>query len=70
MEDKIKRLEEWVNNHYNVTICGWTAERSEGNFDDVFCDGSQSGESWAAYEVGQILGMDLEEPEEAEEEEW
>lgn len=66
MEDKIKQLEEWVRKTYSPTVCGWTSERSEGNFDDVFCDGSQSGESWAAYEVGKILGMDLEEPDEPE----
>jgi len=51
MEDKIKKLEEWVNNNYSPYKCGWT-------------DGIESGVSYAAYEIGCILGMDLEEPEE------
>lgn len=38
--------------------------RSSGNESDVFCDGYDCGISNAAYEIGCILGMELEEPEE------
>ena len=62
MEDKIKNLMEWVNKKYSPTKCGWTMFRSEGNYADVFSDGMASGTSWAAYEIGSILGMDLEQP--------
>jgi len=60
MEDKIKKLEEWVNKNYSPIKCGWTAERSMGNYDDCFDDGVSSGTSFSAYMVGIILGMDLE----------
>lgn len=50
--------------NYEQRATGWTYERSEGNSCDCFDDGFTSGISWAAYEVGCILGMDLEEPEE------
>ena len=63
MEEKIKRLEEWVTKNYDSYTTGWTAERSRGNFDDCFSDGFESGTSCAAYEIGCILGMELEEPE-------
>ena len=64
MEDKIMELEKWVKDKYNPITCGWTAERSMGNYDDCFDDGSESGTSWAAYEVGFILGMKLKKPSE------
>lgn len=60
-------VKEWVKTNYNPAACGWTAERSFGNCDDCFYDGQESGISCAAYEIGCILGLDLEEPEEAEE---
>lgn len=69
MNDDIRRkLEEWVKRNYNPDATGYTVERSMGNYDDVFNDGVAHGESWAAYAVGRILGMELEEPEELEEE--
>ena len=61
VENKLKK---WVNKNYKSYTTGWTAERSRGNYDDCFEDGSDSGRSWAAYEVGCILGMDLEDPDE------
>lgn len=63
MEDKIrKKLEEWVLKNYNQSATGWTSERSFGNCDDCFEDGYQCGESWAAYTIGMILGMELDAP--------
>ena len=56
------KLKEWVEKNYNSCAVNWTAERSRGNYDDCFSDGSECGTSWAAYEVGQILGMELEDP--------
>ena len=64
------RLEEWVNDNYKQYATGWTYERSEGNYCDCFGDGFTSGTSWAAYEVGCILGMELEEPKYDEERCW
>jgi len=62
MEDKIQELKKWVKDNYNSNKCGWTAERSFGNYDDCFDDGCGAGTSFAAYEVGCILGMELKEP--------
>ena len=62
-------LEKWVRKNYKQHTTGWTWERSEGNSFDCFNDGYQCGTSWAAYEIGQILGMELEEPDEPIEEE-
>ena len=61
-EHIIKQLKEWVNKNYNQHTTGWTSQRSMGNFDDCFEDGAECGRSWCAYEVGQILGIELEEP--------
>lgn len=68
MEDKIKKLEAWVVENYNPTTCSWTDERSAGNSYDCFEDGQENARSWAAYSVGSILGMELEEPECSEDE--
>lgn len=59
-----ERIKEWVNKNYSPIKCGWTSERSEGNFDDCFNDGYECGTSWAAYELGEILGLELEKPDE------
>lgn len=64
--DVLDQLKTWVNNHYSPVKCGWTALRSMGNYDDCFEDGAESGMSWAAYELGEILGLDLVKPEEPE----
>lgn len=64
MEEMIEKIRELVNERYHPHRCGWTSQRSEGNYDDCFQDGCGSGESWLAYEIGEILGMKLEEPDE------
>ena len=64
-----RRLSTGVNKNYDSNATGWTSERSCGNFDDVFEDGVTSGYAWAACEIGQILGMNLEEPDEPDYEE-
>jgi hypothetical protein len=61
--DVIEKLKKWVIENYKQYATGWTYERSEGNYADCFDDGEECGISWAAYMVGEILGMDLEEPE-------
>lgn len=63
-ENIIKELEKWVRDNYKQYSTGWTWLRSEGNCCDCFDDGCEHATSWAAYEVGCILGMDLEEPDE------
>jgi hypothetical protein len=63
-KDITDKLQEWVKINYTSSNCGWTAERSRGNYDDCFEDGEHCGFSCAAYEVGMMLGMKLEEPDE------
>ena len=60
--DIIEQLKAWVKDNYKQYTTGWTYERSEGNYYDCFDDGMECGTSWAAWTVGQILGMELEEP--------
>lgn len=57
MEEIIEKLKEWVNKNYDPYACGFTPQRSEGNYYDCFFDGESCGTSYAAYEVGQILGL-------------
>lgn len=64
MEEKINEIKELVLQNYSSAKCGWTAERSMGNFDDCFDDGVESGTAYFAYQIGYILEMNLEEPEE------
>ena len=65
MDEKIrKKLEKWVKENYKQNTTGWTWLRSEGNCSDCFDDGYECATSWAAYEVGSILGMELKEPDE------
>lgn len=59
----MQRIKECIYKNYSPTKCGWTSERSEGNFNDCFNDGYEYGTSWAAYSISQILDMDLPEPE-------
>lgn len=67
IKEIIEKLEQWVLDNYNPHTTSYTAERSRGNCDDCFFDGEDCGRSWAALEVGTILGVDLEEPEITEE---
>lgn len=62
--DKISKIESIVIENYNSEKCGATSEWSHGNSDDVFSDGEDYGRSWLAHEIGTVLEMDLEEPEE------
>ena len=68
-EEIIAKLKKEVKANYSPYKCGWTSQRSEGNYDDCFNDGNESGSSYVWYEVGCILGMDLPEPEEPKYEE-
>lgn len=71
MDNNIReQLEKWVRDNYKQYTTGWTFERSEGNYVDCFDDGCECATSWAAYEVGCILGMVLEEPEYDDEDEF
>lgn len=65
-QEIIEKLKAEVKANYLPYKCGWTSQRSEGNYDDCFNDGCESGSSYTWYEVGCILGMDLKEPEEPE----
>lgn len=61
MDKKVENaLKKWVKENYDDAKLKWTAERSRGNYDDCFEDGGDCGRAYAALEVGNILGMDLE----------
>lgn len=62
MEKIIENLKKWVKDNYDPEDCALTVECSMGNYDDVFADGERSQLSYDAYNIGMILGMDLEEP--------
>lgn len=66
---QITKFEKWIKDNYKQYATGWTWERSDGNSCDVFDDGYQAGRSWAAYEIGCMLGIELEEPNEPKYEE-
>lgn len=59
MSNIIEQLESWVKENYNNYALEYTYERSEGNSSDCFEDGFECGTSFAALEVGKILGMDI-----------
>ena len=63
-EQLIKKLKELVTENYSSSKCGWTSERSMGNYDDCFDEGYECGRSLLSYELGCILEMELEEPDE------
>lgn len=60
---QVQKIKELVLTNYDKQICEYTPERSFGNYDDVFNDGYECGQSWLAYSISQILDMDLPEPE-------
>ena len=60
MPDVIEQLESWVKENYNARDCELTYECSEGNSYNCFVDGVACGTSLAAFDVGKILGMDIE----------
>lgn len=63
MNEEIKNeLINWVKSNYIPRQCGYTEMMSSGNESDVFDDGYYCGVSTSAYEIGCILGMELEEP--------
>ena len=62
----IENIKNKVYENYDSEMCGATSEWSHGNSSDVFSDGEDRGRSLMAYEMGCILGMELEEPEEQE----
>ena len=65
MDEKLKnRLIEWVKNNYNPEQCGYNPAKSLGDALLIFYDGFYCGHSTAAYEIGRILGVELEKLEE------
>lgn len=60
MPDVIEQLKNWVEANYNARDCELTYECSEGNSYNCFVDGVACGTSLAAFDVGKILGMDIE----------
>ena len=64
MDKMINDIKELVKERYSARKCGWTSQRSEGNYDDCFSDGCECGVSSVLYDIGTILGMELEVPDE------
>lgn len=60
MSSVIEQIENWVKENYNAGACELTYECSEGNSFNCFEDGFECGTSLAAFEIGKILGMDIE----------
>ena len=58
-----QKIKELILTTYDKRICEYTPERSFGNYDDVFNDGYECGQSCLAYAISQNLNMDLPEPE-------
>lgn len=54
----IEQLKEWVKENYMPEVCDWTEENA---FSDFYA-GHAKGVCQSAYEIGKILGMELEEP--------
>ena len=61
-----QKLKEWVYKNYSKHKCAYTPYRSVGNYGDVFDDGYECGMSWAAYEFGEILGLELPKPDQSD----
>lgn len=59
MLNVIEQLEDWVKENYNAGAFELTYKRSEGSSLDCFEDGFEYGISLAAFEIGKILGMDI-----------
>jgi hypothetical protein len=64
--DPITKVKDLIRECYDPDVCGWTADRSRGNSDDVFDDGHTSGYSYALWTIGKLLNMDLPDPKEPE----
>lgn len=60
-----EKIEQWVLKSYDKYAAEYILA---GNDYDCFEDGFESGMSWAAYSIGCILGMELEKPDNVEEE--
>lgn len=63
-DDLVQQLKKIIIANYDSYACGYTEERSEGNYTDVFSDGVNNGSSCLAYEIGCLIGLDLEKPKE------
>lgn len=69
-KEVLEKVEKYIIKNYKPSACAFTSLNSEGNYDDVFNDGYYCGLSYTLYEIGTMLGIDLEEPEEPNEDEW
>lgn len=68
-QEIIEKIKKIVNKNYSSEFCGYTEQTSYGNDKKIFNDGFCCGTSWLAYEIGLLLGVDLETPKE-EKREW
>jgi hypothetical protein len=60
--ENIEKVKEYIKKNYKPKYGAYSVERSRGNQNDVFEDGIFYGECFTLYEIGSMLGMDLQEP--------
>ncbi len=65
-EEMVALVKQVIKEQYNPRHASYIEIRSQGNSSDVFEDGCDCGRANALYMIGDILGMDLEEPEESD----
>ena len=70
-EAKLLKIKEYIIRNYNPLHGSFTCNKSGmGGIDDVFDDGISRGHTEMLYDIGIMLGIELEEPEEPSEDEW
>lgn len=59
MENKIQELKEYIVKYYKPRALNYTAERSYGNYNDVFEDSYECGLTTAIADIVNILGLEV-----------
>lgn len=60
-EDTLCKLKEWVTENYKRYSTSWGGSRNDDGYG--FSNGQEYARSWAAFDIGNILGMELDAPE-------
>ena len=55
----MQELKEYIIKYYNPRALSYTAERSYGNYNDVFEDGYECGLATAIDDIVSILGLEV-----------
>ena len=62
----MNEIEEYILSNYYASDCALTEYHSAGNSSDVFNAGYRRGYAMALYKIGELFGVELEEPYEQE----